>query len=30
MERHPEILWVALLGVVAALGAVAFRSAKRI
>lgn len=29
-ERHPEILWVALLGVVAALGAVAFRSAKKL
>ncbi len=30
IDRHPEILWLALLGVVAALGFVAFRSAKRV
>jgi hypothetical protein len=29
-ERHPEILWVALLAVVSVLGVVAFRSAKRV
>ncbi len=29
-ERHPELLWIALLGVVAILGAIAFRSARRI
>jgi hypothetical protein len=29
-ERHPEILWVALLGVISVLGVVAFRSAKRL
>jgi hypothetical protein len=30
IDRHPEILWLALLVVVAALGFVAFRSAKRV
>ncbi len=30
MDRHPEIIWLALLAVVAALGMVAFRSAKKI
>jgi len=29
-ERHPEILWVALLAVVSVLGVVAFRTAKRV
>lgn len=29
-ERHPELLWVALLGVICVLGTVAFRSAKRL
>jgi len=29
-DRHPEIVWLALLAVVAALGFVAFRSAKRV
>jgi hypothetical protein len=29
-DRHPELLWVALLAVVFALGFVAFRSAKRV
>jgi len=30
IDRHPEILWLALLVVVAALGFVAFRSAKKV
>ena len=30
MDKHPEIIWLALLVVVAALGLVAFRSAKKI
>jgi hypothetical protein len=30
LDRHPEILWLALLAVVGALGFVAFRSAKKI
>ena len=29
-ERHPELLWVGLLGMVGVLGVVAFRSAKRV
>ena len=29
-ERHPEVLWIALIAVVCALGMVAFRSAKRV
>ena len=29
-ERHPELLWIALLAMVGALGAVAFRSAKKV
>ena len=29
-ERHPELLWIALLIMVGALGMVAFRSAKKI
>ncbi len=29
-DRHPELIWLVLLAVVAALGAVAFRSAKKI
>ncbi len=29
-ERHPELLWLALLGMVGALGFVAFRSAKKV
>ena len=29
-ERHPEVLWIALLAVICALGAVALRSAKNV
>jgi hypothetical protein len=29
-EQHPELIWVALLGVICVLGTVAFRSAKRL
>ena len=29
-ERHPEVLWIALLGVVCALGLVAIRSARKV